>query len=114
MAALSIPIPDDQIDSAVMAAAKKLHLVPEQDKRARKISLEEFRKDYCMNHSKTWVRCIIFDRFPETRYQNGGWAINPSGHEPGIRGTWIKLDQATKWLDKHDNEINWHEQLAKD
>ena len=62
MAALSIPIPDERIDSAVMAAVKKLHLVPEQDKRARKISLEEFRKDYCMNHSKTCSGNLVSKR----------------------------------------------------
>lgn len=103
---------DRVIDEAVEKSARKLGLVPEHDKRAQKISLDDFRKKYCLNHSKKWVRNIIFDRFPDTWYQNGGWAINPSGKEPGIRGTWIKLDQATKWLEEHDDAIDWHEQLA--
>ena len=42
-----------------------------------------------------------------------GKAINPSGHEPGIRGTWIRQDQAAEWLEKHDREIDWNERLAK-
>ena len=113
MAALSVAIPDDQIKAAVMVTVKKLDLVPADDKRARKISLDEFRKEYCINHSKVWVRNIIFDRYPETWDENGGWVINPSGHEPGIRGTWIRQEQAAKWLEKHDREIDLNERLAK-
>lgn len=109
---MELSIDNSVIDNAVLAAAKKLGLVPRDDKRAQKISLDDFREKYCLNHSKNWVRNIIFERFPETWYQNGGWAINPSGKEPGIRGTWIKIDQATKWLEEHDDAIDWHEQLA--
>lgn len=109
---MELSIDNSVIDNAVLAAAKKLDLVPRDDKRAQKISLDDFREKYCLNHSKNWVRNIIFERFPETWYQNGGWAINPSGKEPGIRGTWIRIDQATKWLEEHDDAIDWHEQLA--
>ncbi len=103
---------DRVIDEAVEKSARKLGLVPEHDKQAQKISLDDFREKYCLNHSKKWVRNIIFDRFPDTWDQNGGWAINPSGKELGIRGTWIRIDQAAKWLDEHDDAIDWHEQLA--
>lgn len=109
-----ISIPDDQIDTAVLTVVKRLDLVPKEDKIGKKISLDDFRKEYCLNHSKPWVRNIIFDRFPETWYQNGGWVINPSGKEPGIKGTWIKIDQAARWLEEHDAEIEWNERLAKD
>ena len=113
MAALNVAIPDELIKAAVLVIVKKLNLVPANDKRARKISLDKFRKEYCINHSKTWVRNLIFDRYPETWDENGGWVINPSGHEPGIRGTWIRQEQAAKWLEKHDREIDWNERLAK-
>ena len=109
---MELSIDNSVIDNAVREEVKKLGLVPRDDKRAQKISLDDFRENYCLNHSKTWVRNIIFDRFPETWDQNGGWVINPSGKEPGIRGTWIKIDQATKWLEEHDDAIDWHEQLA--
>lgn len=109
---MELSVSDSAIDNAVLAAVKKFDLVPRDDKRSQKISLDDFRKKYCLNHSKTWVRNIIFDRFPETWDQNGGWAINPSGREPGIRGTWIRIDQAAKWLEQHDAAIDWHEQLA--
>ena len=109
---MELSIDNSVIDNAVLAAAKKLDLVPRDDKRAQKISLDDFRENYCLNHSKAWVRNIIFDRFPDTWDQNGGWAINPSGKEPGIRGTWIRIEQAAKWLDEHDDAIDWHEQLA--
>ena len=113
MAALNVAIPDELIKAVVLVIVKKLNLVSADDKRARKISLDKFRKEYCINHSKTWVRNLIFDRYPETWDENGGWVINPSGHEPGIRGTWIRQDQAAKWLEAHDREIDWNERLAK-
>ena len=109
---MELPIDNSVFDNAVLAAAKKLGLVPRDDKRAQKISLDDFRKNYCLNHSKKWVRNIIFDRFPDTWDQNGGWVINPSVKEPGIRGTWIRINQAAKWLEEHDDAIDWHEQLA--
>lgn len=113
METLTLPIPYDWLKAAVLVIVKKLNLVPADDKRARKIGLDEFRKEYCINHSKRWVRNIIFDRYPEIWDENGGWVINPSGHEPGIRGTWIRQEQAAKWLDAHDREIDWNERLAK-
>lgn len=109
---LALSVPDEQLNEAVMTAVKKLDLVPRESKRAKKISLDEFRKAYCFNHSKTWVRIFIFDEFPETAYQEGGWAMNPSGKEPGIRGTWIYEEKAAKWLDQHDDEIDWSARLA--
>lgn len=106
-------ISDDFIKPLVFSYIKDLDLVPNEVKQARKISLDEFRKQYCLNHSKTWVRMVIFDRHKDIWYQNGGWVINPSGKEPGIRGTWIKEQAAAEWLDQHDGEIDWHEKLAQ-
>lgn len=45
MAALNVAIPDELIKAAVMVIVKKLNLVPADDKRARKISLDKFRKE---------------------------------------------------------------------
>ncbi len=109
---MEIAVPDELISEAVLDSVEKLHLVPHEIRKEQKISLDEFRKKYCLNHSKTWVRNLIFDRYPETWYQNGGWAINPSGKEPGIRGTWVRVEQAADWLSAHDKEIDWNEQLA--
>lgn len=109
---MQIAVSDDLIRKAVLESVKSLDLVPREKYEEKKISLDEFRKRYCLNHSKTWVRNMIFDRFPDTWYQNGGWAINPSGKEPGIRGTWIRIADATTWLKAHDGEIDWNEQLA--
>lgn len=61
---LALSVPDDQLNAAVMTAVKKLDLVPRETKLSRKISLGDFRKRYCLNHSKTWVRIFIFDEFP--------------------------------------------------
>lgn len=112
MARLSIPIPDEQISSAVMEVVKKLDLVPREDLRAYCPPLDDVRKDYFRNHSKQWIRNLIFDRFPETLDVNGGWAINPSGKEPGMRGTYVKFEQMKQWLDERDDEIDWYEKLA--
>lgn len=114
MAQLSIPIPDEQIKSAVMETVRKLDLVPREDLRAYCPPLDKVRKDYFRNHSKLWIRNIIFDRFPETLEENGGWAINPSGKGPGMRGTYVKFEQMKLWIDEHDDEIDWYERLASD
>ena len=37
---------------------------------------------------------------------------NPSGREPGMRGTFVKFIQMKEWLAEHDNEIDWYEKLA--
>ena len=107
-----ISIPDDQINDAVLAIVKNLDLVPREDLQAYCPPLDEVRKDYFMNHSKPWIRNLIFDRFPETLDVNGGWAINPSGREPGMRGTFVKFIQMKEWLAEHDDEIDWYEKLA--
>ena len=109
----SITITDDQIKSTVKEYAKELGLVPADDMRGKKLKLDKVREDYFCNHPITWIRNMIFDRYPETWAVNGGWAINPSGKEPGIRGTYVKFAQMKKWLAEHDDEIDWHEQLAK-
>lgn len=107
-----LTIPDDQINEAVLATVKQLDLVPRKDLKAYCPPLDKVRKDYFMNHSKRWIRSIIFDRFPETIDENGGWAINPSGNAPGMRGTFVRFAQMKQWLDEHGDEINWYERLA--
>jgi hypothetical protein len=114
MAQLNIPIPDEQINLAVMEVVKKLDLVPREDLRAYCPPLDDVRKDYFRNHSKQWIRNLIFDRFPETLDVNGGWAVNPSGREPGMRGTYVKFEEMKRWLDKNDDAIDWYERLAGD
>lgn len=108
-----ISIPDDQINDAVLAIVKNLDLVPSEDLRAYCPPLDKVRRDYFRNHSKAWIRNLIFDRYPETLDINGGWAINPTGCEPGMRGTYVKFAQMKQWLDEHDNEIDWYERLEK-
>lgn len=110
---LSILVPDEQIKSAVKTVAKDLGLVPRDNLLAYCPPLEKVRKDYFRNHTKAWIRNMIFDRFPETWDVNGGWAINPPGNEPGMRGTYVKFQQMKQWLADHDNEIDWYERLAK-
>ncbi|NMV54027.1 DUF771 domain-containing protein [Lactobacillus reuteri] len=107
-------ISKEQINSAVREAAKELDLVPREDLRAYCPPLDDVRKDYFRNHSKKWIRNLIFGRFPETLDVNGGWAVNPSGKEPGMRGTYVKFEQMKQWLDEHDDEIDWYERLATD
>ena len=67
-----ISIPDDQINNAVRSIVKDLGLVPREDLRAYCPPLDDVRKDYFRNHSKQWIRNLIFDRFPETLDVNGG------------------------------------------
>ena len=109
----TLQISDDVIRNEAREAVKDLNLVPEDQLVGVKINMLTFRKKYCLNHSPAWVKYFIFSEFPETQEVNGGWAINPFGGEPGIKGTWIKELQAAKWLESHDNEINWHARLQR-
>lgn len=110
---MEIAVPDEPIKEAVREAVKKFDLIPRKNLLAYRPSLDSVRKDYFCNHSKEWIRNLIFDRFPETQDVNGGWAVNPSGREPGIRGTYVKFLQMKQWLAEHDDEINWYEKLAR-
>lgn len=110
---MSISIPDDQLDKAVLMAVKKLDLVPKHDLEAYCPPLDKVRKDYFRNHSKEWIRNLIFNRYPEVKDINGGWAINPTGRGEGMRGTYVKFEQMKKWLNGHTDEIDWYERLAK-
>lgn len=109
---MEIAVSDEPIRQAVLEAVKDFDLVPREDMLAYRPSLESVRKDYFCNHSKEWIRNLIFDRFPETLDVNGGWAINPSGRAPGIRGTYVKFAQMKEWLDENDDRIDWYERLA--
>ena len=110
---VQVVIPDEQINNAVKEYVKSLDLVPRKTYEAYRPILDDVRKDYFLNHSKKWIRNLIFDRFPEVLDKNGGWAINPSGKEPGVRGTYVKFAKMTRWLDKNNDKIDWYERLEK-
>ncbi|MCD7138899.1 DUF771 domain-containing protein [Limosilactobacillus balticus] len=111
MAQLSIPIPDEQINSAVMEIVKKMNLVPADDLKGITWSIDEFRKKCCGGKSANWVRTFIFDEFPETDYENGGWCIAPH-KQAGTRGTTIFAYEATRWMEAHKYDIDWNARLA--
>ena len=111
MAQLSIPIPDEQISSAVMEVVKKLHLVPKSDLKGITWDINEFRKQCCGGKSANWVHTFIFDEFPETDYENGGWCIAPH-KQAGTKGTTIFAYEATRWMEAHKYDIDWNARLA--
>ena len=111
MAQLSIPIPDEQISSAVMEVVKKLHLVPKSDLKGITWDINEFRKQCCGGKSANWVRTFIFDQFPETDQENGGWCIAPH-KQAGTKGTTVFAYEATRWMEAHKYDIDWNARLA--
>lgn len=111
MAQLSIPIPDEQISSAVMEIVKKMNLVPADDLKGITWDIDEFRKKCCGGKSANWVRTFIFDEFPETDYANGGWCIAPH-KQSGQRGTTIFAYKATQWMEAHKYDIDWNARLV--
>lgn len=106
MAQLSIPIPDEQINSAIREEIKKLNLVPENDLKGITWTIDEFRKNCCGGKTASWVRTHIFDEFPETDYINGGWCVAPHRTE-GIKATIIIAYEATRWMAENWREIDW-------
>ena len=108
---ISIPIPEEQINSAVREAAKELGLVPKSDLKGITWDINEFRKQCCGGKSANWVRTFIFDEFPETDYENGGWCIAPH-KQAGTKGTTIFAYEATRWMEAHKYDIDWNARLA--
>lgn len=108
---ISIPIPEEQINSAVREAAKALGLVPKSDLKGITWDINEFRKQCCGGKSANWVRTFIFDEFPETDYENGGWCIAPH-KQAGTKGTTIFAYEATRWMEAHKYDIDWNARLA--
>ena len=108
---ISIPIPEEQINSAVREAVKKLGLVPKSDLKGITWDINEFRKQCCGGKSANWVRTFIFDEFPETDYENGGWCIAPH-KQAGTKGTTIFAYEATRWMEAHKYDIDWNARLV--
>lgn len=73
---------------------------------------KQVRQDYFHGKSAEWIRTFIFDAYPETNEANGGWALNPRATEHG-RTTTILIKPAIKWLNDHEYQIDWNEQLPK-
>lgn len=111
MAQLSIPIPDEQINSAIREEIKKMNLVPKDDLIGITWSIDEFRKHCCGGKSADWVRTFIFDKFPETNYIHGGWCLAPHKID-GIKGTTIFAYEATRWMEEHKHNIDWKAKTA--
>lgn len=111
MAQLSIPIPDEQINSAVHEVVEKMNLVPKSDLQGITWTMDEFRKKCCGGKSPSWVRTFIFDRFPETNYVNGGWCLAPHKTD-GIKSTTIFAYEATRWTESHKYDIDWEAKTA--
>ena len=82
-----------------------------EDLTGRTCDIEYFRKNYCGNKSAEWVRTKIFDRYPEVNYDNGGWVVNPRKSPEG-KTTMIYLKDASAWMQKHKNLIDWNEKLG--
>lgn len=111
MAQLSIPIPDEQINSAVHEVVEKMNLVPKSDLQGITWTMDEFRKKCCGGKSPSWVRTFIFDRFPETNYVNGGWCLAPHKTD-GIKSITIFAYEATRWMESHKYDIDWEAKTA--
>lgn len=104
MTSLNIPVPKGVIDEAVADAVKGMGLVPKEQLKGVTLDINEFRKTYCGGKAQDWVRTFIFDEFPETNYDNGGWVVNPRGGQKTI----IFAYQAAVWMEAHKYEIDWH------
>ncbi|WP_420827754.1 DUF771 domain-containing protein [Limosilactobacillus antri] len=104
MTSLNIPVPKGVIDEAVAETVKDMGLVPKEQLKGVTLDINEFRKTYCGGKAQDWVRTFIFDEFPETNYDNGGWVVNPRGGKKTI----IFAYQAAVWMEEHKYEIDWH------
>lgn len=86
----------------------------EEDLTGKTVDLDYFRKNYCGSKSSEWVRTFIFDKFPETNVDNGGWVVNPRRGASARSGrkTIIFLKPASEWIEKNKTRINWNASLS--
>lgn len=99
---MKITIDDELIEQSVKQSIKKLGLVPLKGKTW---DVEEFRKNCLGGKGQAWVKCEIFDRYPETYVENGGFVVDPF---PGTgRKTIIYAYDASLWVNDHYHEFNW-------
>lgn len=102
---MQVVIDDELIDQSVKQSVKKLGLVPEQSLKGLTWGIEEFRKQCLGGKSRAWVKREIFDRYPETYVENGGFVVDPF---PGTgRKTIIYAYDASLWVNDHYREFNW-------
>ena len=81
---MEITIEDELIDQSVEKSMKKLGLVPEKTLKGKTWDVEEFRKNCLGGKGRAWVKREIFDRYPETHIENGGFVVDPfpgTGHK---------------------------------
>lgn len=77
-------------------------LVPKQSKETL-IGLEQFRHQYGHNKSPAWLKLYLLPKMP------GVFGLNAGKGHP------VKIDEekATRWLTKHENEIDWDKPLPR-
>ena len=110
---MELSIDDNVLERQVDLVIKKRGLVPREILMGKKITIDEYRKRYCCNHSRRWVQQFIVAEHPETLFKNGGFVINPFGNESGMKSIRIREYQAALWHEKHDHEIDWNARLEK-
>lgn len=103
-------INEDALAVMIAAAVKEQRASLEEDLTGRTIGINEFRRKYCGGKAPEWVRTLIFDRYPETNWENGGWCVNPHRSEGG-RKTIIFEKKAAAWMEAHQEAIDWNERL---
>lgn len=73
---MEITIDDELIDQSVKQSFKKLGLVPEETLKGKTWDVEEFRHHCLGGKGRAWVKREIFDRYPETYVENGGFVVD--------------------------------------
>lgn len=110
MTSLNIPVPKGVIDEAVADAVRGMGLVPKEQLKGVTLDIDKFRKKYCGGKAPDWVRTFIFDEFPETDLDNGGWVKNPRGGKKTI----IFEYRAAAWMEAHTYDIDWNGKVLKE
>lgn len=108
-----LTISPNSLKQPIMAAVKELGLVAKDQLIGKQIGIEEFRKKYCRNRAPEWVRLRVFDAFPETNFENGGWVVHPRTRPGHHDTTYIYEYEAAIWMEKHKFDIDWDEPLPR-
>lgn len=106
---INVPILKSLISDIVNSKFKDMQ---EKDLTGETWDIDQFRKECCGNRGREWVRCFIFDEFPEMDQKNGGFVVNPRKTKAGSK-TIIFAKRAKQWMEQHQDDIDWNASFRK-
>lgn len=94
-----LTIDNNELTQAIDQIMEKRGYAPASDLTGKTIGIEEFAKKYCYPHGTAWVKSEILYKY------HPSWVANI--HPGKGRGFTIFEKEASDWMAKNRNKLNW-------